>query len=340
MTTLTGSLKTTMMRSTRRTTNTWRSGGIPVPGDVLGALDELGVQVVKLKDGEAWAYCPGHPENMGRQEKHPDKWSVNIETGQHSCFSCSFSGSFVFLVQEVLNVDRSDAEAWVRSRGGIERVRRYLQAPAEREQFVPRREWNESRLALFGSPPISARDGRRISEGSVNQYGVLWDGESEHWILPIRDPDTYELWGYQEKGAGYFDNKPARIPKGSTLFGLDALEESGSRLAVLLESPLDCLRLSTAGIQGGVASFGAKVTEEQMDLLFDRVSVIVVALDNDDAGREAARKIKQRYLRSGKTIKFLNYTDIEGKDIGEPGVTDAQIRRAVLTSVALPLARI
>lgn len=326
-----------MMRSTRRTTSGWGSGGIPVPGDVLGALDELGIQAVKLKDGEAWAYCPGHPTNLGRQESKPDKWSVNLTSGQHSCFSCGFDGSFVHLVQEVLNVSRADAEAWVRSRGGIERVRRYLQAPADREQFVPRREWNESRLALFGAPPEPERSRRRISEGAVNHYGVLWDRESSHWILPVRDPDTYDLWGYQEKGDGYFDNKPARIPKGQTLFGIDVLE---GPMAVLLESPLDCLRLYTAGIMGGVASYGAKVTDTQMDLLFDRVNVIIVALDNDDAGREQARKIRQKYLRSGKSIKFLNYSGIEGKDIGEPEVTDAQIRKAVLTSVALPLARI
>lgn len=326
-----------MMRSTTRTSSGWGAGGIPVPGDVLGALDELGIQAVKLKDGEAWAFCPGHLENLGRQESKPDKWSVNLTTGQHSCFSCGFEGSFVFLVQEVLNVSRADAAAWVRSRGGIERVRRYLQAPADREQFVPRREWNESRLALFGPPPAGARERRRLSEGSVSHYGVLWDRESEHWILPVRDPDTYELWGYQEKGDGYFDNKPARIPKGQTLFGIDVLE---GPMAVLLESPLDCLRLYTAGITGGVASYGAKVTEAQMDLLFDRVNVIVVALDNDDAGREQARKLRQKYLRSGKSIKFLNYSGIEGKDIGEPEVTDNQIRKAVLTSVALPLARI
>lgn len=326
-----------MMRSTQRATSGWGTGGTPVPGDVLGALDELGIQAVKLKDGEAWAYCPGHFERLGRRERAPDKWSVNLNSGQHSCFSCGFDGSFVHLVQEVLNVSRADAEAWVRRRGGIERVRRYLQAPADREQFVPRREWNESRLALFGSPPHGARDERRISEGAVDHYGVLWDRESEHWILPVRDPDTYEFWGYQEKGDGYFDNKPARIPKGQTLFGIDVLE---GPIAVLLESPLDCLRLHTVGIQGGVASFGAGVTDKQMDLLFDRVSVIVIALDNDDAGREAARKIRQKYLRSGKTIKFLNYSGIEGKDIGEPEVTDTQIRNAVMTSVALPLARI
>lgn len=85
---------------------------------------------------------------------------------------------------------------------------------------------------------------------------------------------------------------------------------------------------------------GAKVTEEQMDLLFDRVNVIVVAMDQDDAGIQSARKLRQKYLRSGKSIKFLNYSGITAKDIGEPSVTDAQIRKAVLTSTSIALTRL
>src|SRR5260221_14325496 len=139
-----------MARASRGVTRGWTKPSIPIPGDVLGALDELGIRVHNLKDGEAWAYCPGHPERIGRQERRPDKWSVNIETGQHSCFSCDFSGSFVYLVQEVLNVERYAAEEWVRSRGGIERVRRYLSNASNRELSEPRRAWNEYRLRLYG----------------------------------------------------------------------------------------------------------------------------------------------------------------------------------------------
>lgn len=327
-----------MGRGSRQVSKGWGTRGTPIPGDVLGSLDELGVKVVRLGYGEAWALCPGHFSNLGKENNKPNKWSVNIETGQHSCFSCGFSGSFVTLVQEVLGYERSDAEEWVRSRGGIERVRRYLQASADGEQPVPRREWNESRLALFGPPPIHARDRRRISEGSVNHYGVLWDGKNEQWILPIRDPETYELWGYQEKSEeGHFSNRPARVPKSDTLFGIDCFE---GRTAILLESPLDCLRLYSAGIYGGVSSFGAKVSDTQMELLFDVAGVIIIALDNDEPGRAAARYLKEKYLRSGKTIKFINYENIEGKDIGEPDVTDNQIRNAVLTATSMVLTKI
>lgn len=318
--------------------NGWGISGVVRPGNVLSALDELGIRVHNIKDGEAWAYCPGHFSRLGRQERRPDKWSVNIETGQHSCFSCDFSGSFVFLIQEVLNVDRRTAEEWVRSRGGTERFRRYLSASSDRELPEPRRAWNESRLALFGDPPRGRLEHRRISSGSVKHYGVLWDRENDNWILPVRDPDTYEFWGYQEKSEdGYFNNKPAGISKGETLFGIDCF---GERTAVLLESPLDCLRLYTAGILGGVASYGAKVTAAQMNLLFDRAEVIVLALDNDDAGRSAIMSLRNRYISSGRTIKVFNYQGIEAKDIGEESVTDLQILQGIRTATSLSLTRL
>lgn len=331
---------TRIRRGTQRT-NGWGSPpSNPIPGDVVAALDELGINVVRLTNGEAWALCPGHSERLGRPNRHPDKWSVHIESGFHSCFSCGFRGSFVTLVQEVLNVSRADAQEWVRRRGGVERVRRYLEASSSHQQHEPtqRRGWNEARLALFGEPPEAVRLGRGISEGALEHYGVLWDGENEHWILPIRSPEDYKLWGYQEKSEqGYFDNKPMRVPKGETLFGIDAFEGG---TAVLLESPLDCLRLYSVGISGGLASYGASVTEKQMDLLFEVADAIVIALDNDDAGREAMRKIKQRYTSRAHLIKVINYSGIEGKDIGERTVTDEQVRQSILTATPLILTRL
>jgi DNA primase len=176
-------------------------------------------------------------------------------------------------------------------------------------------------------------DGRRISAGAVTHYGVLWDSEKENWILPIRDPVTGSLWGYQEKGNGWFCNKPARVPKGDTLFGLDVL--SGST-CIVLESPLDCLRLYTAGISGGVSSYGVQISDRQLDLLFDRADIIIFALDNDAAGLSKMRSLRERYLRSGRRIKFIDYSHIpDAKDLGTEGVTNQDIQQAVLKSKSL-----
>lgn len=307
----------------------WSS--IPIPDDVLALLDELNIDVVRLTDYEAWAYCPGHYSRVGHENRHPDKWSVNIETGQHSCFSCGFSGSFVYLVQEVKGYDRDDAAQWVRSRGGVSGLGRVLANPSwrtAREQGDSRvQPWNESRLAFFVDPPSTARLERGISEGAVEHYGVLWDSEKENWILPIRDPYSGELWGYQEKGPGWFFNKPARVTKSDTLFGVDCFD---SPRAIVFESPLDCLRTHSAGVPGGLASFGVNISEAQLDLLFDIAEETVFALDNDDAGIRKSLELRDRFLRSGKRISFADYSHIKwAKDLGTEGVTDEDIQKAI-----------
>lgn len=324
--------------ATRRQTSTsitkgWGSTGQAVPGDVLSCLLELEVNVVKVVHGEAWAYCPGHFKRLGKPNHHPDKWSVNLETGVHSCFSCGFRGSFGTLVQEVLGYERADAESWVRRRGGVQRLRRALGAAAdggEPEQGL--RAWNEARLALFVDPPGEELERRGLSSGSVNHYGVLWDSENNRWILPIRD-EHGKFLGYQEKGAGWVSNKPAQVQKGETLFGLHCLR--GTTL-ILVESPLDCLRLYTAGLDGAVASFGVQVSRKQLELLFDYAEVVIFALDNDEAGIKKSLELREKYLKTGKRIKFANYDHIpEAKDLGTDGLTNQEIQQSILSAKSM-----
>lgn len=317
-----------------------------VPGDVLVALDLLGIEVVDIKTSpspagiveEAYALCPAHDSRTGRA----DKWSVNLDTGRHYCFKCGFSGSFVYLVQEVKGYDYDQAAEWVRRSGGVEGLRRILESSSHRRKLQPRvqpepePEWNDSRLALFDDCPPALRLGQRgISQGAVEHYGVLWDSERENWILPIRDPNTGKLWGFQEKGDGWFCNVPGGVRKSETLFGLDCFEGG---TAILLESPLDDLRIFTAGIRGAVSAYGVQVSDAQLELLFDRAEQVIFALDNDSAGIKKSLQLRDRYLGSGKRISFLNYSHIEwAKDLGTEGVTDSDIHKAVQT--ALPLVR-
>lgn len=300
-----------------------------VPGDVHACLDELGIEVARVSNGEAWALCPSSEHDNVR----PDKWSVNLESGQHSCFSCGFAGSFTRIVREVKGYDYSDAAQWVRSRGGLERLRRALEASPDRDQAEDKpalRDFNESRLALYADPPASARGTRGVSAGSVDEYGVRWDSYNDYWILPIRDPDTYKLIGYQEKGKNWFRNKPYGVLKSNTLFGIDCFTGG---IAIVQESPLDCLRIHTAGISGAVSTFGVKISDVQFELLFDIAETVVFGLDNDDAGIRMSLDIKERFRRSGKDIRFLNYSHIpEAKDMTSEGVTDSDIIKAVQTA--------
>lgn len=289
--------------------NTYASGN-PVPGNIGSCLEELGIDYRASYD-EAMAVCPS-PDHY---DNHPS-WSINLETGVHNCFSCGFKGNFVGLVEAVLDVDKSTAVRWVRARGGSERVRERFEGKVktERKTDDTRKMFNEAKLALFTAPPIKACTDRKFTQKECAELGVLWNPENETWITPVRDPYTHKLWGWQEKNDRYFRNRPRGIHKSRTLFGLSAFEGT---TAVLVESPLDVVRLRSVGITGGLASYGAHVSDEQLRIIAEYADKLVVALDADDAGIRRAQEIRRDFHLL--PTYFFNYDVVPGdaKDIGD-----------------------
>jgi DNA primase len=315
-----------------------------VPGDVLACLEELGIEF-RVNDDEALGRCPMHLERTGVEDRHPS-WSVRIEdrfldsgevvpAGTHNCFSCGYRGSFTALVCDVLKVDWVTAVQWVRQRGGIERARMLLARKREprRDEIDTTKQINEASLALFVDPPKHARNKRGISLDACHALDIRWDDSRDLWICPIRDPDTGKLWGWQEKNERYFRNRPASVPKSKTLFGIRTFTEGR---AIVVESPLDTARILTAGITGALSTFGAAVSNNQMDLLVDIADEVIWALDNDKDGRKYSKQIKELWGHR-MPMRFLNYDSIDKKDPGE--MEDQEIRQAVYTAKSVILAR-
>lgn len=294
----------------------------PVPRDVAAALDTLGIDYVIAGD-EAKALCPAH-------EDHSPSWSVNLTTGKHNCFSCGFGGSFQLLVSVVQDASYSAAGTWIRERKvrdaavGVE----VGPAPAKRRRVV-----TEADMYRFDYPPEWACEARGFSHGTARRCDVLWDHDNAYWITPIRDPYSCALWGWQEKAEDgrHFKNVPRDVEKSRALFGFQSLAPGGT--AVLVESPLDVARLRFAGIMGAVSSYGVHVSDEQISLLVDRCSEVVLALDNDDAGRRESERLTAE-LPGRITVRVFNYGNVvtrravdihgelDGRDPGDLGRAD------------------
>lgn len=284
-------------------------GSNPLPADILLTLPDLGIEVEKVSRDEAWALCP-NPEHTDRKPS----WSINLETGEHNCFSCSWGGNYLYLVKQTQRLDEEKAEEWVRKRGGIAVVRKKLRGETaytkKRAEKV-----TEADLALFDTEiPMKALKSRDIIQESCEAYGVLWDPRRSLWIAPVRDPFSGELWGWQEKGKNTFRNFPDNLEKSLAVFGYHLLDE----VAYVEESPLDCLRLHTYSVDGAVSGYGVHISDYQMDLIVDhpKVKKVVMCLDNDAAGRAKERKIWSSY-RHRTRLYFANYEGIESKDHGE-----------------------
>lgn len=266
-----------------------------VPRDVLGALRALGIDADERGD-EAVALCP-HPDHNDRSPS----WSCNLEDGRHHCFACGFGGSFVYLVTKMLGKPTPDSQQWVRERK-IRDVSEGFVGPRKTAQRNTDG-LSEADMWKFTEPPAEALADRGLTAEACRACDVRWDDERKLWITPVRDPYTGRLWGWQEKNAKYFRNRPLDIPKSRTLFGFQSLGQDCT--AVLVESPLDVPYLRAAGISGAVSSYGASVSSEQLLLLRERATQIVLALDNDRAGWKGVRGLA--YAFGTMDVRVFNY---------------------------------
>lgn len=90
---------------------------------------------------------------------------------------------------------------------------------------------------------------------------------------------------------------------------------------ILVEGPLDVLRLEEAGIHNSVALFGTSLSGGQHEIL-NRLPIhsLIISTDNDDSGREAAKKIEEQ------TNRYFNIKVIQPikKDWGEHSVEEVK----------------
>jgi hypothetical protein len=206
----------------------------------------------------------------------------------------------------------------------------YSQAAAQEQRDIPTH--GEYLLAGLEDVPEIALDAFGLTREAVDAYGIRWRPERygkrgavypDAFMFGIRDPASGRLWGTHRKDADGAWTSPG-TPKGQTLFGIERFQSGGT--AILVESPLDTAVLLAAGLDGGLASFGAKVSQRQAALLSERASRIVLALDNDPAGRAAQRALAGRL---SIPVYCFNYGDAlslvrpgRAKDPGEMEADD------------------
>jgi hypothetical protein len=157
------------------------------------------------------------------------------------------------------------------------------------------------------------------------------------FLIPLYDLDSNMLIGWQEKSKGFFKNVPYGVAKAGCLFGFQQYMRGD---LMVVESPLDVVRLAQYGITA-VATMGSYVSAHQIAAIANAVpeiNRIVLAFDNDDAGRLTQSFVWGRLRdNSMATVVGFKYPHRRfGKDPGElpieavrAGVEQAQAWRPV-----------
>lgn len=268
-------------------------------------LEELGVENVRYGDKEITASCPMHPVLLGRPDRHAS-WSINRFTGAHNCFSCGWKGGLATMYRDLTGVVPDDVDMEIRRTSvaaGIEKSVREIREPEPDWDFP---EW-------LGPVPEELLAVRHVSVAAAAAYELRWDPKQRMWVLPIHD-EWGQVVGAQYKQVGTVLTQPTGLAKAHHLFGLWAMRSH--RQVALVESPLDAVRLYSIGVPA-VASLGAWVSDEQCRLLSRYFSLVVMALDNDQTGQDAAQRTTDRLSRLGCPVFPFRYDGLPGKDPGD-----------------------
>lgn len=162
--------------------------------------------------------------------------------------------------------------------------------------------------------------------GTIDSRGVHRE------TIPIRDEEGRLLTISQRRTDSDEDPKYTLlqdIPKETTLYNLHVAKyyTGVDRTLILVEGFVDVWALSLLGVYNVVAAMGTYITPNQARLLWKYAENIIVMLDPDKAGREAAPKVAEM-LRQGASVcvvdlpdgqdpKKLTYMDLINLGIGE-----------------------
>jgi DNA primase len=255
--------------------------------DLTPYLEGIGLRINRVAGAEIQAWCPAHAERTGSEDRKPSFYFNQAKLVGH-CYSCDWRVPSLEVLASYLTggpVDQdivTEAKA-VSLASGVSAL-----GKAKRDAIDDRRilEWQYNQ---FPPMPAALLAFRKLSADMAALFGVRYDKVNRCWILPIRTPRG-KLLGWQQRQKGAVFNYPKGMVKSETLFGMHLVE--GDRL-VLVESPLDAVRLRQCGIEA-VASFGAEVSNKQIEILARNCTEVIVALDNpaiDPAGAKATDRV-------------------------------------------------
>jgi len=291
--------------------------------DLTLVLETAGVELSRISEREITGKCPVHLRVVGKEDRSPS-WSMNATSGLWICFSCGARGTLSSLLYELCGDTAASAQQFLIN-AGAER----LYAPKKQEVAQPQLRTD----AFFGFDRVSDKRcaTKDLDPDLVYRYGVRWNPNNRSWAIPIISP-MGQLMGWQEKKTDWVRNFPVGVEKAKTLFGAERFR---NRTAILVESPLDVVRFAMVFSKPqAVASFGAQVSKEQMNLLTHMADTVIIAMDNDVAGIESSKKLYKFMGRPRKGLKWWNYQGTSAKDIGD--MTNDEIEAGLTTSTVVP----
>jgi len=300
-------------------------------------LSDLGLDVDS--DGSVKCACPIH----GGDNKHGFGWSDSKKIWSCWTNKChiKYGRSIIGLIAGINNLSFYDACRWVISKYNLD-IDNVDISTLETKKFIRKNTKVEKSPDKFYSlrafkhrdEHVSYLEKRGFSKEIIKEFNCFICKEYGHplferIVIPIKNDDD-KIVGFTARNGfnSPFENKwihyPNHIATSKILFGINEAKKyiSISKEVIIVEAPLDMMKLYQNGIKNTVALLGSDINIERIKLLLKyNVQKIILALDPDVAGQTAANIIKDY------TKLYFNVTNITDQLKNDPAdMSDQEIK--------------
>jgi len=234
--------------------------------------------------------------------------SLNKNTLLFNCFTCG-GGSIIWLVENVLGITKEQAVIELRNyisgvkviplENFIEKLNKTFSKAEYYSLYIP--VYNDKILDLWtketeyltnrGVDPVIQK---QMRTGINSKLEKTYDGkvvEVERVVIPHFINRKLVGWVTRKTDnsidvAKYKNSK--EFPRKESLYNIDWAQ--GASGVYVVESPMSVLVLKSRGIHNVVATFGAKVTKPQLNMLRE-FSEVIIFMDGDAPGRKAQHNL-------------------------------------------------
>lgn len=271
-----------------------------IESDIRKLFSDYNITIQSESGKEATIYCPFH------KNTHSPAFYINLKTGLWQCFnpSCDKRGNFRQLYKHVSG----------KSYGRENEIDpKYLQyqldkAITDKEDTSLSIESIEIDYDSDESLVLTPLVERGLSIDTIRYLEIGYSKIKERIVIPVRDAQ-YKVVGligraiYDWQEPRYLYNKGFK--RADVLFNIQNAKYFEE--CIVVEGSLDCAKVVQSGFKNCVATLGAKISENQANMLRRYFDKIIIFSDNDDAGSA----MRDAIIRScdGKDISIMVIPD-------------------------------
>lgn len=287
------------------------------PEQISELLRICGVSVGTELDTHFLIYCPFH------YNKNTPACEVDKEKGLFLCFSCGENGTILDLVMRTTNRTYFEAARVISNAAKIinfsDRIEKSIEPKEEFEEFDPVLVRKLHNTLLETEEGLNYYNGRHIDLDAMKHFKLGYSANQKMVTVPVYSHTGVCVGFVARSIEGKSFKNSTGLPRNKVLFNLNNVKYKN---IAIVESSFDAIRLWQLNIPA-VATLGATLGKNQIDLLRKYALSIILAPDQDEAGSKLEEKLSNGLPE--KQISKISFPD-GVKDIGD--MTDEQILEA------------